>query len=480
MSGLRRRTLYRQVAVCCMLAVLAGCASVDLDQTLSRTNTEAADFTEGKLILRRTVEDHTAHEEIVAALLAEPLGQKEAVRLALMNSPALQALLARNWADLADSAQTGRISNPLFSFEHVRFGDELDIGRMLSFGLLDLLLLPQRYQVAQGQIEAGQIRFTGEVVDQVTRVRQGWVHAVAAEQRLGYAEKVSESAEAGAELARRMEAVGNFNKLSRARYQVFYADAVTQLAVAQHEAVAAREALVQLLGLTEVQALKLQLPERLPDLPVEPLQPEVVGRKASQERLDIRLARTSLDAAARAQGLNLVTSMTDIELGIRRDTRFDNAERTRTAGRGYEVSVRLPVFDWGDMQREAMNTRTLAAASQMETVIRAAGSNLRETYSAYRTGYDIARHYHDEIIPLRKKISEENMLRYNGMLISVFDLLADMREQIEGVVAAINAEQQFWLADAALQAAMIGRPVPVISAESAVRTVAGGGSDATH
>ena len=55
---------------------------------------------------------------------------------------------------------------------------------------------------------------------------------------------------------------------------------------------------------------------------------------------------------------------------------------------------------------------------------------MREAYVAYRTAYDLARHYRDEIVPLRKRIAEENLLRYNGMLIGVFELLADAREQI--------------------------------------------------
>ena len=48
---------------------------------------------------------------------------------------------------------------------------------------------------------------------------------------------------------------------------------------------------------------------------------------------------------------------------------------------------------------------------------------------------------------------------YNGMLIGVFELLADSREQVSSVIAAINAYQQFWLADAALAASTTGKPV---------------------
>ena len=440
------------------LAVLTGCASVSLDQNINRVNVEAGGFTEGKLALARTQEERDQQAQAAQSLLAQPLGQKDAVQLALVNSPSLQALLAQGWAESADAAQVGRIANPIFSFERMTAGTELDLGRALSFGLLDLLTLPTRYGVATRQIELSQLRLTGNVLDQVTRVRQAWVRAVAAQQTLQYAKQVYDSAEAGAELARRMQGVGNFNRITRAREQAFYADAATRLSTAQHQVTASREELVRLLGLDESQAQALKLPERLPDLPKQALDPQAVGSLATRARLDIRLAQAALDGAAKAQGLNMVTSFTDIELTGRRNTTFDNAEGTRSTARGWEIDVRLPLFDWGGMQRDAMNARTLAAANQLEGTVRSAGSSLRESYSAYRTAYDVARHYRDEVVPVRKVIAEENQLRYNGMLISVFELLADARDQVGAVTAALDAQRQFWLADAALQASVIGRP----------------------
>ncbi|MDB5929268.1 MAG: putative copper resistance-related lipoprotein [Polaromonas sp.] len=67
-------------------------------------------------------------------------------------------------------------------------------------------------------------------------------------------------------------------------------------------------------------------------------------------------------------------------------------------------------------------------------------------------------------MPLRRTMAEENLLRYNGMLIGVFELLADNREQIASVTAALNAYQQFWLADAALAASMTGKPTALAMA----------------
>ena len=467
---------FKLAATAVSLAVLSGCASVNFDQSLTNTNEAAADFTQGKLTLAQTKEQRDVLDQTATEILLKPIGQSDAVRLALVNSPALQAMLAQNWVDAANAAQSGRIANPVFTFERLRFVDELEIGRLLAFGLLDVLTLPQRYGIAQRQIAQAQLRLTSSVIEQVTQVRQAWVKAVAAQQTLIYARQVNDAAQASAELARRMQAAGNFTKLQRARQQAFYADAATGWAAAQHTSTSTREELVRLLGLTDTQAARLVLPDRLPDMPGSPRAPDEVSRQASSGRLDIKMAQTEFDAAAKAQGLNTLTSFTDIELGIRRDTVFDNAAGTSTPRRGYEVSLRLPIFDWGGIKRDAMNAKTLASANRLEATTRAAGSNLRESYSAYRTAYDVSKHFRDEVVPLRKTISEENGLRYNGMLIGVFELLADSRDQVSSVMAAIAAEQQFWLADAALQASLMGKPT--MASVGAMST--GGGGEAGH
>jgi outer membrane protein TolC len=444
---------------------LAGCASYNLDQSLNRLNRYASSFTQSELNLAKNKEDRDKRLAATTQLLAQPVGQKEAVQLLLANSPAFQALLAQNWSDSASAAQSGRISNPTFAFESVVTGSETELNRFFTFGLLDLITLPQRSAIAKDRVEQAQIRMTAGVVDQVTLVRQAWVRAVGAEQSYKYAEQVLASAEASAELARRMESVGNFNKITRARHQAFYADAATQQAIAKQVALSRKEEFIRLLGLDEAQAKKLILPDRLPSLPKQPMTPADVAKQVSQERLDIQQAKAALNAAAKAQGLNKVTSFTDIELSVRQGSASNSSTSSFSSSRGYEVGVKLPIFDWGDMQRDAMNAQTLAAANQLEATIRSAGSSLRENYAAYRTAYDISLHYKDEVIPLRKVISDENVLRYNGMLIGVFELLADSRDQIGAVISAIAAEQQFWLADAALQATLIGRPTSIGVAE---------------
>ena len=448
---------YRIVSIL-FIASLSGCANFNVDEALKKTNSTSKEFTNAQVTLVRTTQEREALNQRAQELLKKDLSQSEAVQLSLINSPAVQALIAQNWSEGAFAVQAGRMSNPYFAFERMVTGPEIEFSRWFVFGLLDLITLPQRKGIADKRIEQTQLRLTSQIIDQVTIVRQSWVRAVAAEQSLKYSEQVLRGAQASAELARRMEAVGNFNKITRARQQAFYADSATQFANATQAAVSRREELARALGLTELQAKLLRLPKRLPELPKSPLSTDWVAEQARFERLDIQLAQTTLEAAAKAQGLNSITSFTDIELGFNRGTKYNTSTGESTPKQGYEISIRLPIFDWGNMSRDAMNAQTLAAFNRLEGVTRNASSNLRETYSAYRTAYDISEHYRKEVIPIRKAISEENLLRYNGMIIGVFELIADSRDQVSSVIAAINAQQQYWLADSALQSSLVGRP----------------------
>ncbi|MBK9245200.1 MAG: TolC family protein [Burkholderiales bacterium] len=465
-------TPLRRWPLLALVALLSGCAAL----TIEGDREQLQDFTrstvgaEVKWLATDEARRDAAAE--VDRLLARPLSADDAVRIALAYSPGLQTLLAQGEAASAAATQSARLPNPVFAFERmVRNVDGntfKDIERTLTISLLDLLTLPARTRIAEQQQQQLRLRSAGDVLSTATEARQAWVRAVAAQQSLAYFVQVKQAAEASAELARRMQSVGNYSRLQRAREQAFYADAAAQLARAQHAATAAREALVRVLGLSATQAAQLTLPERLPDLPKAPRDEAELARRALDERLDVRMARAELDATARGLGLIRATSVID---GLHLAGRYVS-ETGEEPKKGYEIEFPLPLFDFGDARRanaQAVYTATLNRTAQVAVD---ATSQLRETYSAYRTTHDLARHYRDEIVPLRKTIAEEMLLKYNGMLIGVFDLLADAREQIGSVIQSIDAQRDFWLADAALQAALIGRPAGAPALESAAAVAA--------
>jgi outer membrane protein TolC len=148
-----------------------------------------------------------------------------------------------------------------------------------------------------------------------------------------------------------------------------------------------------------------------------------------------------------------------LELGLVR-----NGSNEAPTQRGWEVGLELPLFDWGDARvarAEGLYMQALHSAAERAINAR---SEVREAYGAYRTAWDIARHQRDEIVPLRARIAEENLLRYNAMLIGVFELLNDARAQIASVNAAIEALRDFWLAQADLDSALVGQPSLTVSA----------------
>ncbi len=451
------RLRMQPMAMAVVCAALAGCASVDSEQAIAaaRDWSQRVDAQSPQLRTGDTPSD--AAREQRERLLAAPLSEDAAVQLAMAHSPALQVLLAEGWRAQAEAAQRGAPPNPFFLFERVVTNGDIDITRMLGIGLTELLTWPWRSDIAQRDIDALRLQLAREVLAHSAEVRAAWVRAVAAQQLVIYHRQVQDAAGAGAELARRMQAVGNFSRLQRAREQAFLADATTQLARAMAQATVEREALVRKLGLDADDAERLQLPERLPDLPATTRPGDEVAQRAMNERLDLLLARAQLGAAQRALGLETV-QLFDIELAAVREL-GPGGER----GRGVEAGIRLPLLDPGMALRQASSARLLAAQQRFEQVRLEAGSVLRERYVLYRSAHDLARHQRDEVVPLKRSITDEMLLKYNGMLVGVFELLADARAQVGAVIAAIEAQRDFWLADAALKAAIVGAPSSAVS-----------------
>ena len=85
-----------------------------------------------------------------------------------------------------------------------------------------------------------------------------------------------------------------------------------------------------------------------------------------------------------------------------------------------------------------------------------ARSEVRAAWLTYRTALDLARQQQAEVVPLRQLIADETTLRYNGMLASVWDLLAEARNSTQAVANAIEAQRDFWLAETDLQLALTG------------------------
>jgi len=310
----------------------------------------------------------------LAPLLAAPLTADTAVRMALLNNPALQALLGGEGISITD---------------------------------------------ASGTDTPAKLRAQQAITVLSAQAFKAWVNAVAAARSAQLLREAKATAEASGELTRRMVQVGNVSKLAQAQSQAALSDAALALVRAEQAAFAARETLTVTLGLWG-EATQFTLPTVLPALPAQALDMPDVEARAVQARADLQWASLQ-----------------------------------------WQRKQHSTVPDSADALWDAMGdaARIRAQAVQLR-------SQARSAYFSYRSSWDIAHHLTQDVLPLRQFIHDELVLRYNGMLTSVFEVLADRQTQTLAGNASVLAQRDFWLAHANLQALLAGAPLDAIGGDA--------------
>jgi len=396
----------------------------------------------------------------VAELLAQPLSADDAVQIALLNNRGLQASFEELGVSEADLVQSGRLPNPRFDLRHVSAAGQYDIEETLSFNVLSLLTLPFAHDIEKQRFAQVQNAIVLAVMRLATETREAFIAAVAARESADYLRQVVAAAETSAELARSMVAAGNWNSVDESRERIFYADAFRGMAAAKLSEDTACEKLTRLMGLPALGSGErpFQLAAHLPELPqnIEDL-PDVEAA-ILQNRIDLQMQRLKIDELRRSLKLTKATRFVNVlDAG---PARVQQGTRQQPYETGYVVTLEVPIFDGGSIgvkRSEAIYARSVDRFAQAAIDAR---SQIRQAYGGYRASYDIARYQRDEVVPLRKAVAEQSLLRYNASLISIFELLADAREQFLSIDAYIHSVRDFWIAKSELDAALLGNSVP--------------------
>jgi outer membrane protein TolC len=345
--------------------------------------------------------------------------------------------------------------NPTFSIFRIAGDGALEAERQIVGNILALSTLPFRSEIARQRFQKAQLRAAEETLRLAAEVRRTYFRAVAANELVGLLTDAKATAESTAQLASKLGQTGALNKLDQAREQVFYAETTADLATLRQDAASSRERLIRLLGLWDGD-LGFRLPGKLPPLPQRPLSLPRIEVDAVEHRIDLQIARIELDALAKSLNLTEATrfvTLLDVA-GVDRKTRDPNGTSFRE--RGFDVQFQIPIFDGGEVRvRQATETYNQAFNRLTEKAVNVR-SEARDAFRVYRSTYDIAGHYQREVLPLRKIISEEMQLRFSSMQVDVFALLAEARQRIAGLRAAIEAKREFWLAQSELKTAVNG------------------------
>ncbi|MGE0238873.1 MAG: TolC family protein [Parvibaculaceae bacterium] len=449
--------LKRPLVIGMLAATLMGCAKFSSDAGMNPVAERAGGVLGKDVVKIRSEDDAAAAKARARQILTGKLTADSAVQVALLNNRGLQA--EYNDLGLSEAAfvEAGLPPNPIISLERVVTTGELEIERRIVADLLSLATLPKRREIARTQFEAAKERAIEATFRTAAETRRAYYRAIAARQTVTFLERARLSADAAADLTRKLGETGASNKLEQARASAFYAEISNELARARLQAGTEREALTRMLGLWG-NDINYKLPAELP--PLRGIRSaQQVEVDAVRKRVDLIAARLELDAMAKSLGLTQSTrfiSMLDGGLISNYERAKEDGETERAHPKGFELEVQIPIFDFGETKvRRARETYMQAVNRLLEKAVNVR-SEARAAYLTYRASHDIARQYQNRILPLRKTVNEEALLRYNGMLIDVFELLTTVRESIDSNIAAIAARRDFLIASVDFQTAIVG------------------------
>ena len=454
-----------------LLAALAvaGCSQVSSDRGFGDVEREVSERTGKRVHWNRGSASDQAVAAQVRSMLADQLDLDEAVQIALLNNPDLQATYEDLGVAQAEVVQAGLLANPIFDAE-LKF-PEGGGGTAFEFSIvqdfLDVFFIPLHKRIAENAFESAKLQVTGAILDLAAQARSAYLTYAGAEQTLEMRRTVAAATDASHELAKRLRVAGNITELDLANEQALNEQAKLDLAQAETAVLDARERLNVLLGLWG-QNINWAASTRLPELPTAEIATGDIESRAVRSSLELAASRNEIQAAASNLGLRKNLSLvSEAEIGV-----AGEREPEGDWALGPAVSVPLPLFDQGQ-------ARVLAARSEFERARQRYAARAVEVRSAARSARnrllaDRARvnYFRQVMLPLRRRITQQTQLQFNAMQVSPFQLLQAKQSEIDAGAAYVEALRDYWITRTQLEQLASGRlPEP-----GQVRSVSTSGS----
>ena len=462
-------------SLCVLVAAGAtGCASTSI-----RSDTRTvADLTRMPIA---GVADAEVDPELAAearALLEKPLDVEAAVRVALLSNRNLRAELREMGIPRGRLVQAGLLPNPSFEVELVPERTSAYSLRV-EYDLTALVLAPIRAHAAAPEVDAARFEAAASVVDLGYHVRAAFYAVMATQEQLALANRWLDAFAASRDAAQAISGAGNIRKLDFDVQDAAYQEARVAVADIELAANEAREAVARELALHGTETGFI-VADTLPPVPASPELPEGLETRVLRASFDLQAKKSQLQAVGRSAGLASVEGwLPDIVVdghvlepraGV---TGLDNG--TVYSG-GLRASV--PIFDRKqgtaaglDAEFDGLLERYFGAANDLRSRARVSRAHLI-------TAHGRALLYQNSIVPARSRVTQESILQYNAMQISVFRLLQARRDELASQLGEIDAKRAYWTARAALDALVAGgKAAPDDKHGSQLGTEPGSGGD---
>ncbi len=444
---INRRRLAQIAALLAGLA-LNGCVALPPD--LGRSDVDRLVAERGRDIVSSDVSN------LVASLTKEPLTAQNAIRLALINNPSLQANYVELGLGAAEVYAASRIRNPVFS------GSRLDPNRLgeldqLTFGLVssftDLLTLGSRKRLARAEFAALKESIGAQVLAAAADADAAYYHYVGAKHVAALRLQIAKAGTLSETMAKRFYDAGNMSAHELALEQAAGAEARLSALSAQAEAYAKRTELATVLGLSVGAKW-----DALSELPI-PLASEdelsSLLTLARHCRLDLAAARIRTDNLADQLGVTGWTRwLGELDIGYERERDTDG-----TRLKGPTLDWELPIFNQHRDELLRADVQLQMAILDVAQLTLDIDNDVHLAYAATQNAKARATTFRDQLIPARMAATARAQEEQSFMLIGIFEVLATKQQEYDAYQGYMESVRDYWLARAALTRA-VGNTLP--------------------
>lgn len=362
--------MKRIILFCLALLLAAGCAKVAPEADFGKV-TDVVNAREGQRPLwNATPADEAFIRSEVAAILARGVSPRDAVRLALLNSPAVQARFEEVGMARADVVQAGLPQNPslaaLFGFPLFSGGPLAALAAQAMVSISDLAEIKDRTAKAKAELERDILIVGHDACVAAREAKLAWLELAYATRAAALASEVKRRSEALAATARRYKDFGLADTGKAAALESAAASAALEVASLASKRAVAKARLARLMGLEAGAAFEIA--GEAPAAPATLPETAAALAYAKANNLEVQAAAYAVEAARSGRELEKVRWLKDFEVGAGYD--YD-IEGNRTLGPGF--SLKLPLFDQNQAQRAKAEYRLRQAVRLLEEARLAAG-----------------------------------------------------------------------------------------------------------
>ena len=395
---------------------------------------------------------------IVQKLLKKPLTVPSAVQITLLNNRGLQVTFEEVGIAQADVIEAVTVPNPSVDFE-VQFplvaGTLNRYAWLVAQEFVQILMIPLKKKISEEQLEAVELRVAHQILDLVEKVKAAFFMVQAEQQLISRLKLIQNTNSASLELGQKQYKAGNITDLALLQLQASYSQGRLDIAKAETDLRDKREELTRLLGLWGSQT-GWQIQGDIMPIPDSEFSVKALESLAVAQRLDLRAAHRDLTSIVTALGLTRIYRWVPVlEFGFAGERDIEGA-----LNMGPSFRLEIPIFNQGQSRLARAAAKLRRAENRLASLAVEIRSETRELRDRLISLRDMAKFYHDDLLPTRIKIVNKALLEYNAMQLSPYELFLAKSQELEAERNYIDTLRDYWITRAKLERTVGGKLTP--------------------